>query len=77
MTCKNCKKRISQIVYNRYKSFCSARCEKEYKLKFSDGEPKTLDDWVREATECGLDYGNYRALISMGKTYEQIKSMYS
>lgn len=35
---------------------------------------KTLDDWCREAAACGLDYGNYRALIAQGKTFEQIKA---
>ena len=35
--------------------------------------PKTLDDWLREADACGLDYGTYRALIAQGKTFEQLK----
>lgn len=35
---------------------------------------KTLEDWVREARECNLDYGNYRALIAAGKTFEELKA---
>lgn len=35
---------------------------------------KTLDDWAREAAECGLDYGTYRALIAQGKTFKQLKA---
>ena len=34
---------------------------------------KTLNDWAREAADCGLDYGTYRAFIAQGKTFEQIK----
>lgn len=37
---------------------------------------KTLDDYIREAAACGLDYGNYRALIGQGKTFEEIKARY-
>ncbi|MBR3499709.1 MAG: hypothetical protein IKO05_12115 [Selenomonadaceae bacterium] len=29
---------------------------------------------MREARECNLDYGNYRALIAAGKTYEELKA---
>lgn len=35
---------------------------------------KTLDDWLREAAECRLDYGTYRALRYMGKTYDELKA---
>lgn len=35
---------------------------------------KTLSEWCREAAECNLDYGNYRALIEhCGKTYKELK----
>lgn len=37
-------------------------------------KPKTLADWCREANECNLDYGTYRALITSGKTFEELKS---
>lgn len=37
---------------------------------------KTLDDWAREAAACGLDYGNYRALVAQGKSFDEIKAQY-
>lgn len=37
---------------------------------------KKLDDWAREAYQCGLDYGTYRALIGQGKTFEELKTQY-
>ena len=38
-------------------------------------ETKSLDDWIREAAECNLDYGNYRAQIELfGKTFEELKA---
>ena len=45
------------------------------KVDEAQGKPvKTLDDWAREADECNLDYGTYRALIAAGKTFEQLKA---
>lgn len=46
------------------------------KVDEATGKPtKTLSDWAREAAECGLDYGNYRALIErQGKTFEELKA---
>lgn len=35
---------------------------------------KTLDDWTREAFECNLDYGTYRALIAAGRTFAELKA---
>ncbi|MBR1804805.1 MAG: hypothetical protein IJ774_00305 [Selenomonadaceae bacterium] len=35
---------------------------------------KTISDWAREADECNLDYGTYRALIAAGRTFEQLKA---
>lgn len=34
---------------------------------------KTLDDWTREAFECNLDYGTYRALIAAGRTFAGLR----
>ena len=36
---------------------------------------KSLSDWCREANECNLDYGTYRALIAQGKTFDELKSL--
>lgn len=36
---------------------------------------KKLEDWEREARECGVDYGTYRGLVTVfGKTKEEIKA---
>ena len=36
---------------------------------------KTFADWTREAADCNMDYGTYRAQIEVfGKTYEQLKA---
>ena len=38
-------------------------------------EGKSFADWCREANECGMDYGNYRAQIEVfGKTFEELKA---
>ena len=45
------------------------------KVDEAQGKPvKTLEDWAREADECNLDYGTYRALIAAGRTFEQLKA---
>jgi len=36
---------------------------------------RTLADWEREAADCNMDYGTYRAQIEVfGKTYEELKA---
>lgn len=62
--------------------FCSVECYRKSLRKsflkqraIENATPrKPLEEWCREARECGLDYGNYRALINMGKTYEELKA---
>lgn len=45
------------------------------KVDEAQGKPvKTLSEWCREADDCNLDYGTYRALIASGKTFEQLKA---
>ena len=34
-----------------------------------------LNENICKADECGLSYGKYMALVSMGKTYEEILAM--
>ena len=36
----------------------------------------TLDQITKEAAECGLSYGKYRAYLNMGKTYEELKAAF-
>lgn len=39
-------------------------------------EESALDKTIREADECGLSYGMYRAQLKLGKTYEDLKADY-
>ena len=50
------------------------RIQERYDHKKPKSTGKTLDDWAREADECNLDYGTYRALIAAGRTFEQLKA---
>ena len=34
----------------------------------------TLDELARQANECNLDYGTYRAFLSQGKTFDELKA---
>lgn len=86
MICPICHKKFAP-VYNAQK-FCSDECRTKATLEKSrrlhsqkaakrvneQSKPKTLADWCKEAAECNLDYGNYRALIESGKTFEELKA---
>lgn len=71
----------------RSQRFCSVVCrcklnsrhdyisKPKIKLKPSKSKPtKPLDEWIREARACNLDYGTYRALIEHGKTFDELFS---
>ena len=51
-----------------HRKYCSIACYDRSKSL------KTLNDWIREAEECNLDYGTYRGLIEQGKTFAELKS---
>lgn len=72
--CLNCGKEF--FSFSEKQKYCCDKCGKEYRKKLEQPKEKkkTLDEWAREARECNLDYGNYRALIEMGKTYEELKA---
>ena len=58
--------------------FCSTRCSLEYhglvpREHNKNRSGRQLSDVVREARECNLDYGTYRAYLNMGKTFEEVK----
>ena len=58
--------------------FCSTRCSLEYhglvpREHSKNRSGRQLSDIVREARECNLDYGTYRAYLNMGKTFEELK----
>ncbi|MBO4779476.1 MAG: hypothetical protein J5497_02445 [Selenomonadaceae bacterium] len=71
-TCLQCGKKF----FTQSAKYCSQQCRNEAvkKAKEQRGRSKTLDDWIHEATECNLDYGTYRALRYMGKTFEELKA---
>ena len=60
------------------KPFCSDKCRTRFKKGLFHLRPvhdnKSLSDWVREARECNLDYGTYRALRNLGKSFEELKA---
>lgn len=78
--CRNCGNEFKPD--NSGKIFCCRECYVEYcsakkaaaKKPAAKNDGKTLGQWVREAKECGLDYGTYRAYLNMGKTYEELKA---
>ena len=76
--CEECGKEFEpRLSIQRY---CSPQCAEIYnKPKSTAKSPpkpkcKTLSDWCREAAECNLDYGNYRALIESGKSFDELKA---
>ena len=79
--CSNCGKKF--ITRRSDQLYCSAECADCYTSKKPpllkpkrQAKPsgKTIDDWCREAAECNLDYGNYRALIAQGKSFDELKA---
>ena len=79
MKCPQCKKNFNPDSKHPHQKFCSRECGKLYRRlnppATKQTQPtKTLEQWSREALECNLDYGNYRALIAAGKTYEDLKA---
>lgn len=73
MKCLFCGAYFSTVT--RKKDFCSLKCAQAYQEELEAKRlSKTLADWCREADECNLDYGNYRALIGAGKTFEELKA---
>lgn len=56
----------------RVKGSVEPATEKPIKHK----DESNFDRITREADECGLSYGMYRAQLKLGKTYEQLKADY-
>ena len=63
---------VSEKKRNRRKAI--ERVKPKPKPKTKPKPAKTLEQWAREAAECNLDYGTYRGLIQLGKTYEELKA---
>lgn len=74
-TCPNCKAIQHEKALAKQRER-QRRLNAQKKVDKSQGKPvKTLDDWVREAADCNLDYGTYRALIAAGNTFDQLKAV--
>lgn len=56
--------------------YCSTKCRDEDYLNHPRPVQKksSISEYARQARECNLDYGTYRAFIAMGKTFEQLKA---
>ena len=88
-TCEYCGKSFTPKCDSR--RFCSRKCygaarkkqtallhEQAAELELNPPVPsKSLADWIREATECNLDYGSYRGLIDAGKSFDELKALAS
>lgn len=74
-TCPECKRiKHEEFLWQEEQRQAKLRQER-LKIDKATGKPiKTPDDWCREAAECGLDYGTYRALITQGKTFTELKA---
>lgn len=77
--CLHCGKEFSYDPADKVKEFCSLKCEKAHasKTAFSSTpkkQKKSLEQWQREATQCGMTYGQYRAMVEkFGKTFDELK----
>ena len=74
--CEHCGKEYKPTtVAQRY---CCRACYESARHHEPPPEPaepkKPMSEWVKEAAECNLDYGTYRAFRNMGKTYEELKA---
>lgn len=86
-TCQNCGKEF--IATSTRQVFCSRSCKEEYEKLLYSSKPKvsktafssskkpksgkTIEQWNREAAQCGMSYGLYRAAINAGKTFDELK----
>lgn len=79
--CIICGKEFTDVYNAKY---CSTKCRNEAikkesaanaMAKASGQAVKSLADWTREARECNMDYGTYRAQIEVfGKNVRGTKS---
>ena len=74
--CRNCGKKFKPERGTA--QFCCRACYNEYRKPKPKAQPKTkhpsqLNDLIKQAAECNLDYGTYRGLIAAGKSFEELK----
>ena len=78
MKCRFCGKEFEPGKQSPYNQYCSQKCCNRFAKGLfhlrPPSENKTLSEWTAEARECGLDYGNYRVMREMGKTYAELKA---
>lgn len=78
MECKFCGRELKPDAKHPNQKYCSEKCRNRFVKGLFHLRPgyvdKSLADWVREAAECNLDYGTYRALRNAGKTFEELKA---
>ena len=75
--CEYCGK--SYIPKNNYQKYCSKSCQKKAtanKVPAAKTARSHLEEMVMQATMCGLSYGKYKAALSQGKTFEQLREKY-
>ena len=81
MECKFCGREFEPDAKHPHQKYCSIKCGRAHRDGLiareayrKEVEAKTLSDWVREARECNLDYGTYRGLRNLGKSFEELKA---
>lgn len=81
--CAKCGREFTGMAHQKNCDDCLAEQKRETQRRIQERydaqrpKPKTgktLEDWAREADDCNLDYGTYRALIATGRTFEQLKA---
>ena len=70
---------IPNIHHHTHQKFCSRDCSIAYHKRNKrapcvETKEKSISDWVLEARQCNLDYGTYRALINLGKSFDELKA---
>lgn len=78
MECKFCGRELKPDPKHPNQKYCSEKCRNRFvkglfHLRPSN-ESKSLSDWLHEAAECNLDYGTYRGLRNLGKSFEELKA---
>lgn len=55
-----------------------ANCTKQAPpiLRAKKKKKRTIDDYIAESEACGLSYGQYKAQLRLGKTFEELKAAY-
>ena len=89
LTCQTCGAKFTGVFNRKYCSEKCRRAgqrelenlrrrnrRRKVKVDKATKKPvKSLEDWIREADECNLDYGTYRTLVELcGMTFDELKA---